>query len=65
MVLLAGAGSLGREQPDGVLPFALVEEGERITVTSRLVGNFPGSPVDLDYRFVLEGDKIARLEIAP
>ncbi|MBD59775.1 MAG: polyketide cyclase [Citromicrobium sp.] len=48
-----------------VEPFALVEEGERITVTSRLVGNFPGSPVDLDYRFVLEGDKIARLEIAP
>jgi len=27
--------------------------------------DFPGSPVDLQYRFTLEGDKIARLEIAP
>jgi hypothetical protein len=24
----------------------------------------PGSPVDLQYRFTLEGEKIARLEIA-
>jgi len=27
--------------------------------------DFPGSPVDLQYRFTLEGDKIARLEITP
>lgn len=48
-----------------VEPFALAEEGERIVVTSHLVGNFPGSPVDLRYRFLLEGDRIAALEIVP
>jgi ketosteroid isomerase-like protein len=39
--------------------------GDQTTVTGRLTGDFPGSPVDLQYRFTLEGDKIARLEIAP
>ena len=39
--------------------------GNQTTVTGRLTGDFPGSPVDLRYRFTLEGDKIARLEIAP
>jgi hypothetical protein len=33
-------------------------------VTSHLVGDFPGSPVDLRYFFVLDGDKIASLEIS-
>jgi len=30
-----------------------------------LEGNFPGGTVDLRYRFVLDGDTIWRLEIAP
>jgi hypothetical protein len=34
-------------------------------VTSRLTGNFPGSPVTLRFFFGLEGDKIASLEIIP
>jgi hypothetical protein len=34
-------------------------------VTSRLIGNFPGSPVDLRFFFELEGDKIASLEVIP
>jgi hypothetical protein len=38
--------------------------GDQTTVTGRVTGDFPGSPVDLQYRFTLEGDKIARLEIA-
>ena len=46
-------------------PFSFEEDGERIVVTSRVTGNFPGSPIDLRYGFVLEGDLIARLEIAP
>ncbi|MEO3807509.1 hypothetical protein ABGB17_00755 [Sphaerisporangium sp. B11E5] len=34
------------------------------TVTCRLRGTFPGSPVDLDYRFRLgDTDRISRLEI--
>jgi ketosteroid isomerase-like protein len=39
--------------------------GDQATVTGRVTGDFLGSPVDLQYRFTLEGDKIARLEIAP
>lgn len=46
-------------------PFALSEEGGRIMVTAHVAGNFPGSPVDLRYAFVLEGERIARLEITP
>ncbi|MFL9829129.1 nuclear transport factor 2 family protein, partial [Rhodoplanes sp. SY1] len=34
-------------------------------VTSRVTGNFPGSPIDLRYVFEVEGDKIVRLEIVP
>ncbi len=46
-------------------PFACVENDGRIVVTSRLTGNFPGSPVDLRFFFELQGDKIAALEIIP
>ncbi|MDE2442594.1 MAG: nuclear transport factor 2 family protein [Betaproteobacteria bacterium] len=46
-------------------PFALEQEDERYIVTSRLTGNFPGSPVDLRYAFRLEGGKITSLEITP
>jgi len=31
--------------------------------TVKLVGNFPGSPIELDYRFVLRDGSIARLDI--
>ena len=46
-------------------PFACEQNEERTVVTSRLTGNFPGSPVDLRYFFKLEGGKIAFLEIIP
>jgi hypothetical protein len=46
-------------------PLACEEKDEKIVVTSHLVGNFPGSPVDLRYFFKLEADKIASLEIMP
>ncbi len=42
---------------------ALDEDAGRIVVTNHLVGDFPGSPVDLRYFFTLAGDKIAALEI--
>ncbi|MFN3209021.1 MAG: nuclear transport factor 2 family protein [Roseovarius sp.] len=48
-----------------VEPFSLTEKGERTIVTSHLVGNFPGSPVDLRYLFLLQDDKIAELKIVP
>ena len=46
-------------------PFACEEKDGKTVVTGHLVGNFPGSPVDLRYFFKLEGDKIASLEIIP
>jgi hypothetical protein len=46
-------------------PFALTKEGGKAIVTSKLKGNFPGSPVDLRYIFELEGEKISSLEIVP
>lgn len=48
-----------------VEPFALAQQDGRIVVTSRLAGNFPGSPVNLRYRFALEAGLIAALEIVP
>ena len=44
-------------------PFALEQKDGRYLVTSRVAGNFPGSPVDLRYDFRLEGGLIASLEI--
>ena len=44
-------------------PFASEQKDGKTVITSRLIGNFPGSPVDLRFFFALEGDKIASLEI--
>lgn len=46
-------------------PFAVSEEGGETVVAAHVSGDFPGSPVDLRYGFVLEGNQIARLEITP
>jgi ketosteroid isomerase-like protein len=39
--------------------------GDSYLVTTRVEGNFPGSPVELRYTFELRGDLIATLVIAP
>ena len=44
---------------------ALDQEEGKAVVTSRLTGNFPGSPVNLRFFFELNGDKIKSLEIIP
>ena len=46
-------------------PLACDQKNGKIIVTSRLTGNFPGSPVDLRFCFELECDKIASLEVTP
>jgi hypothetical protein len=46
-------------------PFTCEAKDGKMVVTSHLVGNFPGSPVDLRYFFGLEGQKIASLEVVP
>jgi len=47
------------------VPVGLEETSSGYVVTSRVTGNFPGSPVDLQFAFRLERGKIAFLEIAP
>ena len=46
-------------------PLASEDKDNKIFVSCHLIGNFPGSPVDLRYLFELKGDKIASLEIIP
>jgi hypothetical protein len=46
-------------------PFAVEQKHGWCVVTSRLTGNFPGSPIDLRYHFRLERGRIAYLEIVP
>ena len=46
-------------------PFACEQQDGKFVVTSRLTGNFPGSPVTLRFFFGLEGDRIASLQIIP
>jgi hypothetical protein len=48
-----------------VEPLASARKGGKIVVTSRPAGESPGSPVDLQFIFGLEGDRIASLEIRP
>jgi hypothetical protein len=46
-----------------ITPLRLIERGGVTVLTARLDGDFPGSPVTLQFRFTLEGDRIAALEI--
>ncbi|MET4579989.1 nuclear transport factor 2 family protein [Ottowia thiooxydans] len=46
------------------VPFALEREADMQVVRAHVAGNFPGSPVDLRYRFRLERGLIASLEIS-
>ena len=44
-------------------PTGVAREHDRTVVTAIISGTFPGSPVTLSYRFKLDGQKIAHLEI--
>ena len=46
-----------------VEPLECVQQEGKTVVTSRLTGNFPGSPLKLQFIFALRGNKIASLEI--
>src|SRR5947208_8206883 len=46
-------------------PIACQEKDGKTVVTSHLVGNFPGSPVDLRVFFKLEGASLPSLEFMP
>lgn len=63
--ILAWKAGASRAYSYTATPFAILGEGDRTIVTSHLVGDFPGSPVDLRYIFRFAGDRIAALEIRP
>jgi len=46
-----------------VEPLASTQKDGKIIVTNRLTGNFPGSPIELEFVFTLDSNKIASLEI--
>ena len=39
------------------------KQNGKFVLTNRLTGNFPGSPIELEFVFTLAGDKIVSLEI--
>jgi len=44
-------------------PLRVVEKVGAFVVTNRLTGNFPGSPIELEFVFTIRNDKIISLEI--
>src|SRR5258708_12359000 len=46
-------------------PFSLQKKAGETVVTSRLTGNFAGSPVNLRFFFTLKGTRIRRLKSSP
>jgi hypothetical protein len=46
-----------------VTPLEFAERGGESILKARLAGSFPGSPITVNFRFVLAGDKIRALEI--
>jgi ketosteroid isomerase-like protein len=52
-----------RKYQHTVEPLASVQKNGKTIVTNRLTGNFPGSPIELQFVFTLDGGKIVSLEI--
>ncbi|WNF47979.1 nuclear transport factor 2 family protein [Pseudomonas sp. SG20056] len=48
-----------------VEPLTATQNDDSLSVTARLVGNFPGSPLQLNHLFLLQDGQIRSLEIAP
>ena len=46
-----------------ITPLDLVEGDDQTVLRARLAGNFPGSPVTVNFSFVLAAEKIRSLEI--
>src|SRR4051812_31276542 len=44
-------------------PSVVVADGDAVVVTSGVSGTFPGSPIELPFRFVVESDCIRELRI--
>ena len=44
-------------------PRETLTDGERLVVITDVAGDFPGSPIELEFRFLLDGDQIEELRI--
>jgi SnoaL-like protein len=53
----------GKKYRHTLEPVALTARDGKTVVRTKLTGDFPGSPITLDFVFTLEGGKIAALEI--
>jgi hypothetical protein len=52
-----------RKYQHTIEPLASTQKDGKTVVTNRLTGNFPGSPIELEFVFTLDGDKIVSLDI--
>jgi hypothetical protein len=53
----------GKKYDHAVEPLTISERDGKVIVTSKVSGNFPGSPVNLDHVFEIDSDRIVTLEI--
>jgi hypothetical protein len=53
----------GEKYNHTVEPLAISTRDGKTIVKSKVAGTFPGSPIDLDYIFELDADRIISLEI--
>lgn len=58
------ATDVGKKYRPTVEVLDVVQTADKTILTGRVSGDFPGSPVDLRYVFILAGGKIERLEIS-
>ena len=52
-----------RKYQHTIAPLSIIEKDGAFVVTNRLTGNFPGSPIELEFVFTIRNDKIVSLEI--
>ena len=53
----------GKKYNHSVEPLAISQRDGKVIVTGQVSGSFPGSPLNLDHVFELDGDRIVSLEI--
>jgi hypothetical protein len=55
----------GEKYHHTVEPLSVSTRDGKVVVTGRVSGNFPGSPINLEHIFEIEGGRIVSLEIRP
>ncbi|HRD74580.1 MAG TPA: nuclear transport factor 2 family protein [Hyphomicrobiaceae bacterium] len=55
----------GEKYHHAVEPLSMTSLDAKVVVTGKVSGSFPGSPINLEHIFEIEGDWIVSLEIRP